>query len=223
MIYSTEETKKRIIDQLFWDNRVDASGINVEIVDGTVRLFGKVDSRLARQAAETDAHAVPGVTRVDNLLSVVSSHKTGPLPEEEIRNALRSIFEWNPDLSDQDIVIEVDVNVVRLEGAVDAYWKKKKAENLAGDVLGVAVVDNLLTVVPTHDLLDEIIAENVVDALDRNVDIDIDTLDVEVEKGAVTLSGTVPGWSAYRAAQSIAQFTPGVTDVQNDLAIVPEF
>lgn len=222
MIYGTEETKKRIIDQLFWDNRVDASTINVEIVDGTVRLFGKVDSRLAHQAAEADAYAVPGVTRVDNLLSVITPREIKPLSPEEIHNAVRSIFSWNPDLADQDIVIEVDANVVRLEGAVDTYWKKKKAENLAGDVLGVAVVDNLLTVVPTHDLLDEIIAENIIDALDRNVDIDVDMIDIQVEKGEVTLSGTVPGWSAYRTAQNIAQFTPGVTDIRNDLAIVPE-
>ncbi len=223
MIYSNEETKKRIIDQLFWDNRVDAASINVELADGTVRLFGKVDSWLAHQAAETDAYLVPGVTKVDNLLVVMTPREHNPLSPEEISNALRHVYDWNPDLAGQDIIISVDDKMVRLEGAVDTYWKKKRAEELAKDISGVAFVENLLTVVPTHDLLDEIIAENIENALDRNVDIDMDTVDVKVVGGEVRLSGTVTGWAAYRTAQNIAQFTPGVTDVRNDLSISPEF
>ena len=38
MALSKEEIKKNIVDQLFWDARVDASSITVEFTDGTVKL-----------------------------------------------------------------------------------------------------------------------------------------------------------------------------------------
>jgi len=36
MTISKEQIKKNIIDQLFWDARVDASAINVDFTDGAV-------------------------------------------------------------------------------------------------------------------------------------------------------------------------------------------
>jgi osmotically-inducible protein OsmY len=114
-------------------------------------------------------------------------------------------------------VVDGDVS---LEGSVDAYWKKRRIEDLSYDRLGVITVNNKLAVVPTQDLEDQAIAKDVVAVLDRRALIDVETIDVEVEAGMVTLSGTVPSWIAWDEAQRAAQYTEGVVDVINDLMIV---
>ncbi len=219
-MFSREEIKKRIVDQLFWDSRVDASDIHVEVQDSKVTLFGTVPTAYARKSAESDAWAVPGVQMVQNNISVQIEQ---PLPAspQDLRDNIRNVYRYDPALSQEDIVITVDDGVVTLQGAVGTYWQKKLAEQKAQNVTGVIVVVNKIAVTPTHDILDEIIAQNIIEALDRNVDIDIDLIDVKVEGGTVTLSGTVGDWSAYKTAESIVFFTSGVVDLQNNLSISP--
>ncbi|MDG5816002.1 BON domain-containing protein [Chitinispirillales bacterium ANBcel5] len=221
MLYSNEETKKRIVDQLFWDSRVDASEVLVEVSNGAVHLYGTVPTAYARESAESDVWAVPGVKVVENRIAVRLDQPAAP-PRAELRDNIRNIFDWDTALSGEDIVISVDNGVVTLEGAVGSYWQKKRAEELAKHVAGVILVDDRLGVTPKHDLNDEIIAEDIIDALDRNIDIDIDMIDVMVEEGRVRLSGKVPDWAAYKAANTIVQYTAGVTDLQNDLVIAPD-
>jgi osmotically-inducible protein OsmY len=43
---------------------------------------------------------------------------------------------------------------------------------------------------------------------------------IEVVDGIVTLTGTVPTWSARRAAVNAAEFTRGVIDVIDDLDVI---
>jgi osmotically-inducible protein OsmY len=69
------------------------------------------------------------------------------------------------------------------------------------------------------DIVDQVIAEDIVAAFDRNAFVDADSLDVEVENGKVTLSGAVPYRTAYRTAVDIARNTPGVVDIVNDLVL----
>ncbi len=51
---------------------LDAKKINVAVLDGTITLQGEVSSWPEREEAETAAWAAPGVTRVQNQLSVHS-------------------------------------------------------------------------------------------------------------------------------------------------------
>ena len=62
------EVKNRIKKALHRDAELDASGIRVEVTEGTVKLEGKVRYLGERRSAERAAWAVPGVTNViDNL------------------------------------------------------------------------------------------------------------------------------------------------------------
>jgi osmotically-inducible protein OsmY len=71
--------------------------------------------------------------------------------------------------------------------------------------------------VPTKKQSDAAIAEAIVAALNRNKWIDPNRIDVVVENGVVTLSGTVMNWAARRGANDIAAYTPGVVDIQDNL------
>lgn len=63
------------------------------------------------------------------------------------------------------------------------------------------------------------IGTNVVNALQTDTWIDANTIDVKVNSGIVTLTGTVPNLFQKRQAGDDAWNVPGVVDVRNDLVI----
>ena len=108
---------------------------------------------------------------------------------------------------------------VTLRGSVDTLWKKIRIEELTLGLNGVLGITNELAVVPTERYVDKAIAEDIEAALDRNVNIDVDLIELKVENGKVTLSGTVGSLPDFRAAQKIAENTPGMLMVDNELII----
>ena len=141
MAISKEEIKKNIVDQLFWDARVDASGIAVELTDGVVRLSGITPTYLARHAAEQDAWAVPGVNAVRNEINVrFPSGRVIP-SDEEIKGMVSNVLSWDPNIENSDIIISVENGVVTLDGTVPAYWQKVRSTELTSDVDGVVSVN----------------------------------------------------------------------------------
>ena len=63
------------------------------------------------------------------------------------------------------------------------------------------------------------IADSIVAALELSIPDDVGSIDVRVNSGEVTLPGTVASLVAFRMAQKMAETTPGVTAVNNDLEI----
>jgi hyperosmotically inducible protein len=216
---SSAEIKKDVVDQLYWDGRVDAGGVEVKVVDGTVRLSGTVPTHSARRAAEEDAWQVPGVKSVENGLTVAYPGAVEVPADEEIGASLANLLRWDADLENADIDVAVASGWVTLRGTVDAYWKKRRAEDLATTLTGVQGVRNELAVVPSGIYEDRLIADSIIAALERNIDGDVESMDVQVNGGQVTLSGSVSDLSAFRAAQQAAEYTPGVVAVCNELTI----
>lgn len=214
-----EEIKKSVIDSLYWDSRVDASNVNVDIHDQEVTLRGTVGSYSASEAALFDAWRVPGVTKVDNQLLVKFPSKTKLPSDEEIQSNIRNMLLWNDSTRNQDIDVKVQNGKVELDGSVDAYWKKLRAEQIVKDTTGVTDITDRLAVVPTKAIVDDVIAEDIVNAIDRNYAVTVDEIDVRVQDGKVTLSGKVPNRMAIDAALDAACNTFGVKEVIDRLVI----
>jgi osmotically-inducible protein OsmY len=216
MTISDEEIKKMVIEELYWDDRIDASKIMVKVESGKVTLTGSVPSYMARDQAERGVSRVRGVVEVENKLTVMY---TGFPTDEEIRFSIQNLITAYPELRKGDIRVSVGGGIVTLEGSVTSYWKKTQARRVACGAEGVLDVINKLSVVPTEKVSDRAIAEDVIAAIERNTYANIKNVNVEVRNGVVTLTGSVPSLAAFDSAQDAAEFTRGVVNVINDLAI----
>jgi osmotically-inducible protein OsmY len=216
---SDEEIKKDIVDQLFWDDRVNASKITVDVEDGEVTLKGSVPNYSARLAASTDTWVVSGVLSVNNDIEIEYAETDVSYVDSQLNSYIMNVLKWNPNIDSSEISVSVDNGWVTIEGSVDALWKKMRAEDLISDIAGVLGVTNKLSVVPTKDIMDELIAEDIVSALERNASLNVEDIDVKVENGTVTLSGSVSSWSARMAAYEAALYTEGVTRIHDDLQV----
>lgn len=216
---TNQEIKTRVIDQLKWDDRVDASDIGVTIDDGYTRLDGSVTSYRAKMAAEDDARSVLGTRKIDNQLQVQLPPTITAPTDSEITANVKNALLWNPYIDSEKINVSVTGGTVTLSGTVDAYWKKFQAEDDAYWVIGVLDIINEIAVVPSQRFRDEAIAQAIERALERSINVNVNDVTVEVSDGVVTLSGMVPTWAAWRAAYNSAMYTSGVIDVIDQLAI----
>jgi osmotically-inducible protein OsmY len=219
MVRTDELIKKDVVDQLTWDDRIDASKIAVAVDKGTVTLKGEVPTYLSKSAAETEAMGVLGVTDVINQLIVRYPPSKPFATDGEIQKRIAAKLATDPDIDLLEMDVSVDAGVVTLKGTVDTYWKKIHAENLVAPEAGVVRIDNHIAVAPSEDLIGQEIAKDIVDSLERKTMIRADDVTVEVRGGNVTLMGTVPNAAARRAAYESALYTYGVINIEDRLTI----
>jgi len=214
-----EQIKKAVVDILYWDSRVDASDIDVEVKDGIVILRGTVPSYAVKEAALFDTWKIPGVKKVNNNSFVRFPTTAKTLSDSNIETSIVKQLGWNDSTRNENIHVKVKKGEVVLEGHVDAYWKVFRAQQLASDVMGVVDIENKLTVVPTETVTDQVIATSIMNAIDRSYAVNTEGVDVKVKDGIVTVSGKLPTRAACEAALECAYNTHGVKDVKDRLHI----
>jgi osmotically-inducible protein OsmY len=219
MIYADEEIKKNIIDQLYWNSRVNVSDVKVEVSDGKVTLTGNVHSNSAKAAASECVWLVSGVQAVDNNLKIVFKKDAEPLTDKDLTNAIEQMLVWNTEIVSTNIKISVEHGLVTLSGTVPTFWEKMRAEQVASKMSNITTVRNLLSVVPSKKFEDQKIAEHIVSDLRQNSMTNADVINVKVENGIVTISGSVPSRYTMMAVYNTAECTNGVTNVINNITV----
>jgi osmotically-inducible protein OsmY len=214
-----EDIKKGVIDSLFWDGRVDASNVNVDVHDQEVTLRGTVPNYHASEAALFNAWRVPGVTKVDNQLLVKFPSNIVIPSDKNLQSHIGNMLQWTDSTRDADIKVKVNNGKVTLDGSVDAYWKKLRAEQIVKEAAGVVEITDRLAVVPSESVVDDIVGEDISKALDRSYAVDVDDVDVRVKDGIVTLSGKLPNRIAVDATIEAACNTLGVKQIINRLVV----
>ncbi len=139
------EIKAAVQQALLAEPLAPAGAVTVEASGGRVILEGQVADTGERYRAELAARGVPGVTAVDNRLTVPAG---APQSEADERLAKAIEFELYStgafDLAGLEIV--ADGGAVRLGGTVRSPAERLLAERLAAEVEGVARVLNALEV-----------------------------------------------------------------------------
>ena len=237
---SDAEIEDAVRDAFLYDPRVNRFRIDVGVDNGYATLRGEVENLEAKRAAARDARNVLGVWSVKNRIKVRSDMPADAVIERRIENALM----LDPYIERYDITVSVVDGEAHLYGDVDSTFEKTLADDVAARQEGVVEVKNFLTVndpdaapynpytdygypydydwyAPpnvTASKTDKAIAEDIRSELFWSPFVDRDDVNVSVDNGVATLTGTVDSWSEREAAMENA-WEGGATAVDNDLIV----
>ncbi len=216
---SANQIRENIIRHLKWDNSLQGAKIQVDYVGKTAILTGTVPNLVAHEIAQRDALSIPGVTEVENRLTVAFNHDHPNKTDTQLRKDIQTVLGCMVDFKPGQIEIGVIDGIVTLTGCVEAYWKKLRAEEFAESVDGVLEIKNNIKVECAEKTPDAAIKRDIEGALARMQVSSLAKLKVEVNKGVVSFSGSVPTWESAFDVEDTARFTAGVTGVKNNLKV----
>ena len=141
--------------------------------------------------------------------------------DAQIQTDVLAEFKWEPRVVPNEIGVAVKGGVVTLTGWVDSYTKRWAAEDAAHRVRGVKAVANEIEVrlSKADERTDADIAAAAVRALEWDVFVPVEKIDVTVSKGWVTLKGDV-GWQYQKQdAERVVRRLAGVKGVNNLITV----
>jgi osmotically-inducible protein OsmY len=115
------------------DLDLDVYSINIDCVNGLVRLDGLVENAEARHRAEQIASVVEGVRFVDNSLTVPMDKD---ISDRELENASREAISQEAGLDLKDVEVEVVEGNVILRGEVQSIGDVRTAEEVVERIKG---------------------------------------------------------------------------------------
>ncbi len=141
---SDSALRKEVKKELRLESSLSEAVIQVSVIEGVVKLTGKLDSEDQLIQAIELTQSIPGVKEVDaNELSVKGSHE--PLSDAIITAKIMGLLNQNhvfgdQDLDDLDITIETHHGIVTISGTADNELEINNAVALASSVSGVIEV-----------------------------------------------------------------------------------
>lgn len=125
-------------------------------------------------------------------------------------------------VSGRNVNVDTRNGVVTLRGKVGSESEKRVAEEVARTVDGVTGVKNTLQVVPAAERKavtaeDKDVKSAVQKRIKQDTRLKSSDIDVQVDRGVVTLMGEVKDVNARAHASEVASGVPGVRSVRNEL------
>lgn len=204
-------------EELDWDPLLSADRIVVKANDGQVTLTGAVDFYADLLQATEDAWSVGGVRSVDNELLVGLLGEA--IADADIAAACVATLDADRFVPKGAVTVAVDDGWVTLSGQVRRHYQRQAAKFAVRRVDGVlGVTDNIVL---SSEPVPADVADRINRAFRRNALIDDSLIEVSVKGHTVYLEGTAQSWASMEEAEDAAWAAPGVTEVIDDLVIVP--
>ena len=199
------------------DARLPAdAAIVVTVEDGAVNLSGAVSSFGEKVAAGDIVQHTAGAVLVDNQLQV---RPPGPVSDEELQRMIVDGLRLFDATRGADLTVEVNDSVATLGGTVDSLVAKRRAYQLATDLMGVREVRDNIAVEPRVGRTDAEITADVRESIHASPVLRDQSIEVRVENGVITLSGTVRDLVSLELAEEMAIYTKGARGIDNRLGV----
>jgi osmotically-inducible protein OsmY len=211
---SNAQVTRDVLDELLWDDTIDASRITVTADDGRVVLGGTVNYFHEKWNAGEDAQRINGVREVVNQISVDAAERK--VLDDDLAKSAQAGLDANNLVPKGKIRIDVSDGWVSMSGNVHHYYERQAAEFVVRHLRGLAGFTDDVTV--SQDPAAEI-SEGITGSLMRNAAVDANGIKVADSGGNVTLTGTVRSYSEKREAVRSAWLAPGVISVDDQLVI----
>jgi len=210
------DLRDRVERQLDWEPQITSTDIGVGTELGVVTLTGFVNSYAEKIAAERVTLKTYGVRAVANDIEVKPMFKK---TDADIALAALNALKERVDVPEEKIKLTVKDGWITLQGNVDWYYQKNAAEFAVKYLSGVKGLTDNISVQPQVSTIQ--VKDKIEDALKRNAEVDARRISVQAADGKVTLKGNVRSWFEKDEAETAAWAAPGVTDVSNQIAVVP--
>lgn len=211
------QLQRDVLDELKWEPSIKEKEIGIAVKDGVVTLTGYVDSFAQKYTAERAAAGVGGVKAVADEMKVTLP-RVHQRTDTELAHAVVNALKWDIQVPNDKIKATVEKGWVDLTGDLEWQYQKWSAESAIRNITGVKGVSNMIKVQPKKVSTLEV-SQKIRDSLLRSADLDADRISVESTDGLVTLRGTVRSYAERRDAEAAAWRAPGVTKVDDMLAV----
>ena len=211
--------REDVVAELTWNPQVKEKEIGVAVKDGVVTLSGFVESFAQKLAAEHATGRLSGVRAVANDI-VVKLPSARERTDTQIAHAALTALDWDEEVPSDGVKVRVENGWVWLEGTVEWQYQRTACERAVRYLTGVRGVTNLIAVKPKKVSTFEV-SQKIRDALRRNAESEAELITVETKEGRVTLKGTVHSWVQRVDAEQAAWAAPGVTSVEDLIAVRP--
>jgi osmotically-inducible protein OsmY len=209
------EIQKNVLEELSWDQEVEAAEVGVAVDDGVVTLTGWVTSQAKKLAAERAARCVEGVRAVANDLSVRTAMTW---TDTDIAKAAAGALEAHGAVPRDRVKITVKNGKITLTGNVDWDHQRTSAVESVRGLAGVRDVICAIKVVEPHVSAADVKAE-IDRAFVRSAELDAERIGVHVKDGQIVLTGTVRTWMEKQDAREAALRAKGVTGVTDQIEV----
>lgn len=141
--------------------------------------------------------------------------------DSQLQHDVIAELEWDPIVDHADIGVSVIDGVVTLNGFVKTFAEKQAAERAARRVSGVKAIAEEINVRYATDLktADHHIAKRILDVFKWNTLVPDEKIAVKVEKGWVTLTGSVDWHFQAVEARKAAGKIDGVVGVIDNITV----
>jgi len=208
--------KQDVEAELRWSPDIDDREIAVKVNEGIVSLTGFTGSYFEKYQAENAAKRVAGVLGVANDVQVRVNAVDG-MDDPGIAHIAVAALKTSIPTAAEGIKVLVSSGHVTLEGTVEWYFQRERAEAAVRTIKGVRTLNNQIRIQPRVQPVD--IKHRIEDALKRSAELDAASITVVTDGGKVILGGRVHSWAERMQAQDTAWSAPGVLNVQNDISV----
>lgn len=207
---------ENIMDKLKSSPDIDESNISIAINGDVVIIAGCVNSYTEKYLAEEAVEKIAQVKAIANELQV-NLKQNNKRSDVDIAKAALNSLQWSTLVPSEKIKISVSDGHLILNGDVEFYFQRIRAEKAVHDLFGVTYITNNIKVKPTITPFQA--KERIYQELKRNPKINANNILIELDGGEVTLKGAVKNIEEEREAIEAAWSVPGISDVISQLII----